>query len=212
MNFNKPIFYVKNNKKIIDYSLKFPENIIIYFDLIQEIFNKVDKKIQDNIIKINRIQRFIFNYKHPSYCDKKDNTNYYISRAYLDGEIQENQVVYVYCFSEKTEIFVIDWKFIEILKENKTKLQKYKHLENKSGVYIIKLQHNKYYIGSSHNIYRRLIQHWSKSGSKWTCIFSPVELISWISTDDLIIMENLITKIYVSKYGYLNVRGGNFYI
>lgn len=56
-------------------------------------------------------------------------------------------------------------------------------------------------------IYRRLIQHWSKSGSKWTCIFSPVELLSWISTED-----NLITKTYVSKYGYLNVRGGNFYI
>lgn len=207
-----PTNYLKNGKRIIDYTLQFPENITIYFDLIQEDMNKIDKKIQDNITKINRIQRIIFSNVYPTYCDKKDNTNYYVSRAYLDGEIQENQLVYVYCFSDRTEIFPIDWNFIEILKQNKTKLQKYKHLLNKSGVYILKLENNKYYIGSSLNIYRRFIQHWSNCGSKWTCLFKPIEIITWIITDDLLYIENLMTKTYVSKYGCLNVRGGNFYI
>lgn len=214
MNFNKPIHYVKNGKNIIDYSLPFPQNITIYFDLIQEDINKIDRKIQENTMKLNRIQRKMFNKIYPTYCYKKDNTNYYVSRAYLDGEINDDQLVYVYCFTERTEIFPIDLKFIEFLKQNKTKLEKYKHLQNKSGVYILKLQDNKYYIGSSLNIYRRFIQHWSNCGSKWTCLFKPIEIISWILTnnDNLLYMENLITKAYVSKYGCLNVRGGNFYI
>lgn len=209
---NSPISYMKNGKRIIDYTLSFPENLTIYMDIIIEDLEKIDKKIKENITKINKIQRKIFNYVHPSYCDKIDKTNYYVSRAYLDCEIQKNQLVYVFCFIDRTEIFLIDHNLIKILEENKTKLEKYKHLQNKSGVYILKLENNKYYIGSSLNLYRRLIQHWSGCGSKWTFLFKPVELVTWILTNDLLYIENIMTKAYVSKYGYLNVRGGNFYI
>ncbi len=209
---NSPISYLKNGKRIIDYTLSFPENLTIYMNLIIEDLEKIDKKLEENLIKIKKIQRKIFHYIHPVYCDKIDKTNYYVSRAYLDGEIKIHQLVYVFCFINKTEIFPIDHKLLLILEENKTKLQKYKHLQNKSGVYILKLENNKYYIGSSVNLFRRIIQHWSGCGSKWTLLFKPVELISWILTSDLHYIENLITKAYVSKYGYLNVRGGNFYI
>ncbi len=212
MKFKKPIFYIQNNKQIIDYSLSFPKNITIYIDLIQEIMIKLDKKIQENISKINKIQKYIFNNKYPKYCLKKDNTNYYVSRAYLDGEIQKNQLIYVCYVRENIKILPIDWNLIKILETHKIKLQKYKHLENKQGIYILKLVNNKYYIGSSHNIYRRLIQHWSKCGSKWTSLYQPIVLINWIITDNLIDMENVITKVYVSTYGFLNVRGGSFYI
>lgn len=209
---NSPITYIKNGKRIIDYSLSFPENLTIYMDIIIEDLEKIDKKIQENITKINKIQRKIFNYVHHSYSDKIDKTNYYVSRGYLDGEIKENQLVYVYCFIDRIEIFSIDHNLFSILEKNKTILQKYKHLQNKSGVYILKLQNNKYYIGSSLNLYRRLIQHWSGCGSKWTHLYPPIEIITWIFTKDLLYMENLMTKTYVVKYGSLNVRGGHFYI
>ena len=209
-----PVYYVRNGKNIIDYSLSFPDNLKIYGDLIIEDMEKIDKKIQNNIIKVNRINRKIFNYIHPTYCEKISKTNYYVSRAYLDGEIQKEQEVYVYCFIDRVEIFPIDWSFIQTLEENKTKLQRYKHLHNKSGVYILKLTNNKYYIGSSLNLYRRLIQHWSQCGSKWTHLYQPMELDTWILTkhEDLLHIENLMTKAYVAKYGSLRVRGGNFYI
>lgn len=207
-----PVHYVRNRKNIIDYSLQFPDNLRIYGDLIIEDMEKIDRKIQNNIVKLNRINRKIFNYVHPTYCEKISKTNYYVSRAYLDEEIQKDQDVYVYCFIDRVEIFPIDWSFIQTLEENKTKLQKYKHLHNKPGVYILKLTNNKYYVGSSLNLYRRLIQHWSSCGSKWTHLYQPIELVTWILTSDLLHIENLMTRAYVAKYGSLHVRGGNFYI
>lgn len=210
-----PVEYIKNNKKIIDYSLPFPQNLTIYFDLIKESFDKIDKKIQENISKINKLNKTIFNYLNPEYflC-KMNKTNYYVSRAYLDGEIKSNQLVYVYCFIDKTEIFPIDKNLLQQLDDIKQKLKQYSFLQNKSGIYILQLENNKFYIGSSHNIFRRLIQHWTNCGSKWTFIHKPIRLITWILTNDneLLYMENLITKAYVSKYSLLNVRGGNFYI
>lgn len=208
-----PVIYKKNNKNIIDYTLKYPDNLTIYFDLIIESLDTIEKKISNQITKLNRIQKKLFNYVYPNYSLSINKTNYYVSRAYLDGEIDINQIVYVYCFIEKTEIFPIDWDFINILELNKTKLIQYKNLQI-PGVYILELQDNKYYIGSSHNIYRRLIQHWSGNGSKWTSLFKPLKLITWIPTDtsELLKIENLITNAYVSKYSILQVRGGSFYI
>lgn len=207
-----PVHYIKNGKNIIDYSLPFPQNLTIYMDLIIEDMDKIYKKLENNITKINRIQRKLFNHVYPNYSIKNDKTKYYVSRAYLDGEIKENQLVFVYCFTDRTEIFPIDHDFLKQLNKTKNYLKQYSHLQNKSGVYILKLKHNKYYIGSSHNIFRRLVQHWTHCGSKWTCMFQPIDLVTWIITDDLLHIENLMTKAYVSKYSPLDVRGGNFYI
>ena len=213
--YHRPIQYIKNGKTIVDFSLKFPESATIYFDLMIESMEKIEKKIDTNVKKINRIQRQIFNYVYPKYSLKIEKTNYYVSRAYLDGEINPQQEVYVCCFIDRVEIFPIDWCFIKRLQETKDKIKHYSHLNNKAGVYILKLQDDKYYIGSSHNIFRRLIQHWTHGGdcgSKWTNLFKPIELITWVITDDLLGIENLITKTYVSKYSPMNVRGGSFYI
>ena len=213
---NPPVVYRKDQKTIVDYSLIFPRNLTIYYDLMIEAFEKIEKQINKNITKINRLNKKIFNYVYPNYCIPANRINYYTSRAYFDDEIKVGQLVYVTYFTtlEKLEIIKIDWKFLKHFEEIKTILEKYIFLNNQSGVYVLELQNDKYYIGSSCNIYRRLIQHWSGCGSKWTTLFKPKSLISWIGVqdEDLLHMENTITTEYVKKYSHMNVRGGSFYI
>ena len=73
--------------------------------------------------------------------------------------------------------------------------------------YILKLESNKYYVGKTENIEQRMIDHYSGQGSKWTQLYSPIEILEifpfihkW--------QESYITLITMKKYGIENVRGG----
>lgn len=76
-----------------------------------------------------------------------------------------------------------------------------------SGIYVLKLESGKYYIGWSSSIKQRLLQHFEGHGSQWTSMHKPIELIELIcgaSKKD----EMMKTLHYMSIYGSENVRGG----
>lgn len=77
------------------------------------------------------------------------------------------------------------------------------------NIYIIKCQHNKYYIGKSKNLENRILEHFQEIGSAWTGLHKPIEVVEIIKNAD-IFDEDKYTKIYMAKYGIDNVRGGSY--
>ena len=72
-------------------------------------------------------------------------------------------------------------------------------------VYVLKLENNKWYIGKSIEIAKRLKKHFNGRGSEWTKLNSPIkiDLICWADP----IFEYVLTMAYANKYGISNVRG-----
>eukprot|EP00871_Galdieria_phlegrea_P005596 jgi/Galph1/6037/GphlegSOOS_G4684.1 len=79
----------------------------------------------------------------------------------------------------------------------------------KKYVYILRLENNKWYIGSSSNLEERLHQHCTGQGSSWTATYQPLELFDCVLQRDGWHEENL-TKEYMIRYGIENVRGGPY--
>jgi cellular nucleic acid-binding protein len=77
------------------------------------------------------------------------------------------------------------------------------------SIYIIKLKYEKWYIGTSDNVEKRIKQHFNGNGSKWTQKYKPLKLINSYKIKDLH-EEDKITLQYMEKYGINNVRGGSF--
>jgi hypothetical protein len=78
-------------------------------------------------------------------------------------------------------------------------------------VYILQLNHSKYYVGRSSNAYKRIHQHiLGKNSAKW------VKLHGFHSVHDVysaqtIFDEDLKTKEFMLEYGVQNVRGGAYF-
>jgi len=76
-------------------------------------------------------------------------------------------------------------------------------------IYILQLQDNKYYIGKTTNPEFRIEEHFGSGGSAWTRKYKPLKVVELIpDCDDF--DEDKYTKIYMSKFGINNVRGGSF--
>lgn len=75
-------------------------------------------------------------------------------------------------------------------------------------IYVLLLMEEKYYIGKTSNPDFR-IDHFNNSDLAWTTIYKPVELIELLLNCDNF-DEDKYTKIYMSKYGIDNVRGGSY--
>ena len=77
------------------------------------------------------------------------------------------------------------------------------------NIYVIRCENEKYYIGKSANLENRILEHFIGNGSEWTKKYKPIEIIQTIeNADDF--DEDKYTKIYMSKYGIDNVRGGTY--
>ncbi len=70
-------------------------------------------------------------------------------------------------------------------------------------IYVLKLENNKWYVGKTRCLKRRLKEHFSGRGAKWTQLHAPLECVE-IS---FIIDEKTMTLNYMKKYGWENVRG-----
>lgn len=77
------------------------------------------------------------------------------------------------------------------------------------AIYILQCEDDKYYVGKSENVKKRLKQHYNGNGSLWTSKYKPVKVLQIIQNcvdED----EDKYTKIMMRKYGIDNVRGGAY--
>lgn len=80
-------------------------------------------------------------------------------------------------------------------------------------IYVLKLKYNKYYVGKTSNVANRIMEHFvqdaANKASSWTSKYSPISIEEIIENcDDF--DEDKYTKIYMSKHGIQNVRGGSY--
>lgn len=78
-----------------------------------------------------------------------------------------------------------------------------------TSIYILQLEHGKYYVGESKDPVKAMEEHREGLGPFWTRIHKPVRIeavIPFKSTDEV----DLYTKTAMRKYGIENVRGGSF--
>lgn len=73
-------------------------------------------------------------------------------------------------------------------------------------IYALKLAKGKWYVGRTKNFPRRHKDHVEGRGSEWTKFFKPLKVDMEIKGDGF--DEDKWTKIYMSRYGIDNVRGG----
>lgn len=74
-------------------------------------------------------------------------------------------------------------------------------------LYVLLLQSEKYYIGKSTQVFRRISDHFNGRGSAWTKKYHPIDVIK-VSPMVTQYDEDNETLDYMQKYGIDNVRGG----
>lgn len=79
---------------------------------------------------------------------------------------------------------------------------------DKVFIYVLELEHGKFYVGKTKNLIQRIEQHSDGSGSKWTSIHPIIKLIETVQGSSF--DEDKYVKMYMSKYGIDNVRGGSY--
>ena len=77
------------------------------------------------------------------------------------------------------------------------------------NIYILKLKNDKYYVGKTHDVDARFLEHISGSGSLWTKLYEPIS-IEQIIPNATPYDEDKYLKEYMGKYGLENVRGGSY--
>jgi predicted GIY-YIG superfamily endonuclease len=82
-------------------------------------------------------------------------------------------------------------------------------------LYIIRLSEDKYYVGQTNNINKRLSQHFNGNGSSWTKRYPPIEVLWTLETRltywrDALSVETEVAQKVAQIFGRENVRGGTF--
>tara|TARA_B100000035_G_C20997918_1_gene553398 strand:+ start:334 stop:846 length:513 start_codon:yes stop_codon:yes gene_type:complete len=75
-------------------------------------------------------------------------------------------------------------------------------------VYILKLNNNKYYIGKTNNLNKRIQQHQNNTGASWTKNNKIKDILKFKNKYKFLELEK--TLEYMHKYGIDNVRGSMF--
>ena len=78
-----------------------------------------------------------------------------------------------------------------------------------TNIYILKLQHGKYYVGKTDNIEKRKQQHINGTACSWTKKYKLI-LVEQIISNASDFDEDKYTKEYMDKFGIDNVRGGSY--
>lgn len=76
-------------------------------------------------------------------------------------------------------------------------------------IYILALEHNKYYVGRTIDVEQRWQQHAQGKGSAWTRLHSPLRIERVIESDSPF-DEDRFTKEYMAAHGVDAVRGGTY--
>lgn len=80
-------------------------------------------------------------------------------------------------------------------------------------VYVLELENGMYYVGVSHNVERRYIDHQKHNTSWWTGLHKPVKIVEVRDTGtpvwrEAMHIENAVTVEYAQNKGWDKVRGG----
>lgn len=79
--------------------------------------------------------------------------------------------------------------------------------ETRDGhVYTLLLEGGFHYVGFSAQVETRIAQHFLGTGSKWTRLHKPVQVLSCLPGDRA--LESVTTIALMCKYGFERVRGG----
>ncbi len=97
-------------------------------------------------------------------------------------------------------------------------IQKVRYAIRRSTVYVLELEHNKYYVGSTRNRNQRYREHFEQGrnrsrGSKWTRLHKPLRIkaeYKRIPSRYLMGVESQVTSEMMVRYGVNNVRGAGF--
>lgn len=76
-------------------------------------------------------------------------------------------------------------------------------------IYLLELENNKYYVGKTNVIDKRVLEHFTGNGSKWTQLYKPIKVLSVLDGHD-VFAEEKHTYLAMDKYGIDNVRGGSY--
>lgn len=84
-------------------------------------------------------------------------------------------------------------------------------------LYLLELAGGKYYVGQSDDPHFRFSEHLGKKGSQWTRLHKPLRIlmireISVESLAEAMLRENWLTLQNMERFGWENVRGGDFTI
>lgn len=82
-------------------------------------------------------------------------------------------------------------------------------------LYALKLEHGKYYIGRAYDVLWRYRSHVEGAGAQWTSSHRPIDLIETKRIEASLrdkpdLAESKLTIEYMARYGWQNVRGGDF--
>jgi predicted GIY-YIG superfamily endonuclease len=84
-----------------------------------------------------------------------------------------------------------------------------KNTGEKTNIYILKLEKEKYYIGTTNNKYFTLQSYLNNNNAAWTRKYKPLKVIRFIE-DCYDYEENIVTLNIMKLYGVANVRGGSY--
>jgi len=76
-------------------------------------------------------------------------------------------------------------------------------------LYVLKLEGNRYYVGKTSDVAKRVKEHATGNGAGYTKLYKPTQVLEvrpMKSPQD----ENNLTREYMTKYGVNNVRGGSY--
>ncbi len=77
------------------------------------------------------------------------------------------------------------------------------------SIYVLALEHGKYYVGYSEDVETRINQHKAGNGSEWTKLHHPIKTICVVKAGDENHERNMTLK-YMEKCGVENVRGAGY--
>ncbi len=80
--------------------------------------------------------------------------------------------------------------------------------DNNEYVYVLECEDNKYYVGFTKNIQRRISEHFNWGGSIWTKKYKPLRIMD-IAPGNLE-DEEFTTYVIMLRHGWKNVRGSHW--
>jgi len=107
---------------------------------------------------------------------------------------------------DERDIWADDPELVEIIVPKKIEAVKPEKSGNLHGTYVLELVEGKYYVGFSDDMRRRITEHFSGEGAKWTKRYRPINVVEIID-NGYFPDEKYYTLKYMHKYGINNVRG-----